>query len=697
MATSASIGTSSTTSLQAEADPSAGTPPPKADDKANQTQADVNKREKSEDDVKEDDDHSDATAKDAKKYSLPKETKRGKKRRSTHASKGKSDAPANKIKRPKKSTNKAASGTETNKTDDSLTLPKAQVLPPTNTDATLPPLLSIEMILEGVDGGPYPCGTVTLNPNIGKTDANANNLFMRGILTTNDGDPAKPILVSFTAFWGEYLTLPCLAQPDTLARCVKLQLAHDHPVSDYFEENYVALASRMTLLVDGDKELDDDKPIGTYMIVGTSTGNPFPNEISIRVEGKKPPTLSINQVLKLARACEKANFRIGARKVFPGVIKITDNKHDLRHGFPILVLSGDEKSVRTAIWIAPTKRVTRHHNGADHVYVNLAALTLKLCYKNDVPVKIKYQDNLTTYYMVNVANVRLYQDTNIRDSDARLLNQSNFLPGYTYRIANPSTPKTPCRTGHWDIFPAEGIRDVDKNGNLTMAYTEDESVSEVAFNKNNEARYGDTMDDDEEVSVATMVEWWKPLAAAFRLLAERMRHSEIEPFPTASRYILHTCSNLQLGRLCYTLRRFLDMASEDKKLIRPGRFRTDLSDAIHDVVAERLDNWDHYKYMTSSSKLRQGSCVFTCNDLNSLKPDKRMKYYHLAQLMQYLSSSFLDEYDNSDLLRSLRTLQRDGFLGTGETPVPRYIPTAKKYKKEKTKKNPDTINKFMRQ
>ena len=94
-----------------------------------------------------------------------------------------------------------------------------------------------------------------------------------------------------------------------------------------------------------------------------------------------------------------------------------------------------------------------------------------------------------------------------------------------------------------------------------------------------------------------MMEWWKPLAAAFRPLAERMRHSEIEPFPTASLCILHTCSNLQLGRLCHIVRRFPDMSSEDKKLIRPGQFRTDLSDAIHDVVVERLDNWD--QYMTS--------------------------------------------------------------------------------------------------
>ena len=249
---------------------------------------------------------------------------------------------------------------------------------------------AIKMILEGVDGGSYPCDTVTLNPNIGNTDAHANNLCMRGILTTNDDDPAKPILVSITAYWGEHLTLLCLAQPDTLVHCVKLQLAHDHPVRDYFEEGYVDLADRITLLVDGDKELEDDEPIGTYMIVGTSPGNLFPNEISIRVKGKKPPTLRTTQRQKLAKACEKAKFQIGARNVFPGVIEVADNRHDLRHGFPILVLLGDEKSVRRAIWIAPSKNVTKLHNGADQVYVNQAALTLKLCYDNNVRIKIKY-------------------------------------------------------------------------------------------------------------------------------------------------------------------------------------------------------------------------------------------------------------------------------------------------------------------
>jgi hypothetical protein len=190
-----------------------------------------------------------------------------------------------------------------------------------------------------------------------------------------------------------------------------------------------------------------------------------------------------------------------------------------------------------------------------------------------------------------------------------------------------------------------------------------------------------------------MVKWWEPLTAAFRLLAECMLNSEIEPFPMASLCILHTSSNLQLGRVWYTLLRFRNMSSEDRKLFRPGQMRADLSGAIQAVVDERLENWD--QYMTDNGKLRQGSCVFTCNDLNLLSSDEHMKYYHFAQLLQYLTSSHLNACDNSGLLRSLKTLQRDGFLGTGETPVPRYNQQCSKHKKEKTKKNADTIKRFI--
>ena len=128
----------------------------------------------------------------------------------------------------------------------------------------------VEVILEGANGGPCSYGNVFLNSDVANTVTNTNDLCIRRVLTTNDEDFAKPILWSYTAFWGEHLTLACLTQPNALIGCVKLQLAHDHPMSQCFEENYVELASRMTLFVNGEK-MDDNTPVGNFMEVGTST------------------------------------------------------------------------------------------------------------------------------------------------------------------------------------------------------------------------------------------------------------------------------------------------------------------------------------------------------------------------------------------------------------------------------------------
>ena len=99
--------------------------------------------------------------------------------------------------------------------------------------------------------------------------------------------------------------------------------------------------------------------------------------------------------------------------------------------------------------------------------------------------------------------------------------------------------------------------------------------------------------------------------------------------------------------------------------------------------------------MTEKDKLRRVSCLFTCNDLNSLPPDEHMKYCHLAQLLRHMTSSSLGAYQHSGLLLSLRTLQRDAFLGTGEKPVPRHIQHGSKNKKQKMKTNADTMKKFI--
>lgn len=158
----------------------------------------------------DDSDDSNSTTKDAKRFSLPKQQPRRKKRKSKHTSRDSPDAYANKNKKPKNNDNKAPSDLQANKTDDAPNSVVAQAPQPTNTCATPSTPLSVEVILEGVDGGTQSCGTVTWNGITGGTETDANNLCIRGILTTRDDAP-QPLLVSYTAYWGPHLTLSCFA------------------------------------------------------------------------------------------------------------------------------------------------------------------------------------------------------------------------------------------------------------------------------------------------------------------------------------------------------------------------------------------------------------------------------------------------------------------------------------------------------
>ena len=62
------------------------------------------------------------------------------------------------------------------------------------------------------------------------------------------------------------------------------------------------------------------------------------------------------------------------------------------------------------------------------MYVNLDALALKLCYTNEVPIKVKYENDLGTSYMISTGKVRLYQDPDTRASDELLLTQKTSYP-----------------------------------------------------------------------------------------------------------------------------------------------------------------------------------------------------------------------------------------------------------------------------
>ena len=137
-------------------------------------------------------------------------------------------------------------------------------------------------------------------------------------------------------------------------------------------------------------------------------------------------------------------------------------------------------------------------------------------------------------------------------------------------------------------------------------------------------------------------------------------------FPTASLCLLHTCTDLQLGRLWYIILKFGDMSEENNKQFRPTQLRKDLIITVPALVNKRLQKWD--EYMSTHNELRRVwvTCLFPFNNLQSLPPNDHRNYCYLAQLLQYMTTTSLGAYHNEEPFVSLRTLQRDEFLGMGE-------------------------------
>ena len=60
-----------------------------------------------------------------------------------------------------------------------------------------------------------------------------------------------PILRCYTAYWGPNLALKAHTLPNTVASFLKLQLAHDNPMRQYFHDVLKELASHITLVIGG--------------------------------------------------------------------------------------------------------------------------------------------------------------------------------------------------------------------------------------------------------------------------------------------------------------------------------------------------------------------------------------------------------------------------------------------------------------
>ena len=76
-------------------------------------------------------------------------------------------------------------------------------------------------------------------------------------------------------------------------------------------------------------------------------------------------------------------------------------------------------------------------------------------------MKIKFEDNPTNFYMLSPQYLRLYQCAYTQTDDLKLLNKTNFLPGYTFKPRDPSKPRTPCLIRNWHDFPLNGFNNIE--------------------------------------------------------------------------------------------------------------------------------------------------------------------------------------------------------------------------------------------
>ena len=115
-------------------------------------------------------------------------------------------------------------------------------------------------------------------------------------------------------------------------------------------EDKMELATRMTLLING-IEMVDEYSVGEDMACKTTGQDLYPNKITIKIEGRDPPTMTPEERAKLAKECKEADFRVPNKdndtkeeiRIAPPYpcVYVTPGKSGGGHqGLPILALSG---------------------------------------------------------------------------------------------------------------------------------------------------------------------------------------------------------------------------------------------------------------------------------------------------------------------------------------------------------------------
>ena len=261
----------------------------------------------------------------------------------------------------------------------------------------------------------------------------------------------------------------------------------------------------------------------------------------IEMENRDPPTLSIKDRDKLAVEFKKADLlqynkkeKVRIIPEYPCIHELTEGRQNGINSIPILVLIGRKGKPQMALFIPPTEQVTEIHDGVPQIYANLAALFLKKCTANDIKVKVKYEDEPGSSYIVSHDHIRVYQCLVTCSKDVPCINNSNWMCGYAFKPQDPSKPKTPALTKHWQNFPLCKPPDVDECGDLIMWHSGNNEIYEVAFNEIGAVKYQSRLHDDWNMPPPLLWEMWRELLEDLVPFATWLQHHKIPVFPIAS-------------------------------------------------------------------------------------------------------------------------------------------------------------------
>ena len=281
-----------------------------------------------------------------------------------------------------------------------------------------------------------PPDIVTGKANDPKPTPEPSRVYISGFLAVKGDAELQPKVWPDEATWGKKVFIKGYAFASTHISSLKLDLASSAEMRSYANESATSLAQKMTLLLNV-ADATDDTHMSDVSCLGATTLDIFSNDVNISIEGKHPPTMDQTLHRQLMRTCEKPNLVLTdldekmEYSGHPGIHNAKRSRKGGCHGLPVLVLDGDEKRVRTALWTPPANRTAIKVKSEHYILTNRAAVFASQCHDNEITLKIRYEDDLVSPHQVLPKRIRLYQDTQVRSADHDVLTARNFCAGYT--------------------------------------------------------------------------------------------------------------------------------------------------------------------------------------------------------------------------------------------------------------------------